>query len=50
MITLKVTKWVSFIDLFLLLLGKVLEFAMYFIRFLMDNKLIANEFDQSPCQ
>lgn len=39
MITLKVIIWVSFIDLFLLLLGKVLELTMYFIRFLMNNKL-----------
>jgi hypothetical protein len=39
MITLKVIIWVSFIDLFILLLGKVLELTMYFIRFLMNNKL-----------
>jgi hypothetical protein len=41
MITLKVIIWVSFIDLFLLLLGKVLEFTMYLIKFLMNNKLTA---------
>ncbi len=37
MITLKIIIWVGFIDLFLLLLGKLLEFTMYFIGFLMNN-------------
>jgi hypothetical protein len=41
MITLKIIIWVGFIDLFLLLLGKLLEFTMYFIGFLMNNNLSA---------